>query len=129
MKELLDKVYETPNTMDLAVVVQTPDFEETFISDNLRRSYQPARAEGIVFRLIGTFVQRLDLDYYEFIDVLKGDLESDLFKVHAMRKLKRPSQEITDDKLKQLETRVEDIIDLAEELASEEEIGDRKSVV
>ena len=35
MKELLDKVYETPNTMDLAVVVQTPDFEETFISDNL----------------------------------------------------------------------------------------------
>lgn len=37
MKELLDKVYETPNTMDLAVVVQTPDFEETFISDNLRR--------------------------------------------------------------------------------------------
>ena len=72
MKELLDKVYETPNTIDLAVVVQTPDFEETFISDNLRRSYQPARAEGLVFRLIGTFVQRLDLDYYEFIDVLKG---------------------------------------------------------
>ena len=42
MKELLDKVYETPNTIDLAVIVQTPDFEETFISDNLRRSYQPA---------------------------------------------------------------------------------------
>ena len=38
MKELLDKVYKTPNTMDLAVVVQPPDFEETFISDNLRRS-------------------------------------------------------------------------------------------
>ena len=93
MKELLDKVYKTPNTMDLAVVVQTPDFEETFISDNLRRSYQPARAEGLVFRLIGTFVQRLDLDYYEFIDVLKGDLESDLFNVHAMRKLKRPRSE------------------------------------
>lgn len=129
MKELLDKVYETPNTMDLAVVVQTPDFEETFISDNLRRSYQPARAEGLVFRLIGTFVQKLDLDYYEFIDVLKGDLESDLFNVHAMRKLKRPSQEISDDKLKELETRVEDIIDLAEELASEEEIGDYVLVV
>ena len=46
-----------------------------------------------------------------------------------MRKLKRPSQEITDDKLKQLETRVEDIIDLAEELASEEEIGDYVLVV
>lgn len=74
MKELLDMVYETPNTIDLAIVVQTPNFEETFISDNLRRSYQPARAEGLIFRLIGTFVQKLDLDYHEFIDVLKGRL-------------------------------------------------------
>lgn len=44
MRELLDKVYETPNTFDVAIIVQTPDFEETYISDNLRRSYQPARA-------------------------------------------------------------------------------------
>ena len=129
MRKLLDKVYETPNTMDLALVVQTPDFAETFISDNLRRSYQPARAEGLIFRLIGTFVQRLDLDYYEFIDVLKGDLESDLFNVHAMRKLKRPKQEISDSKLKQLEGRVEDVIDLAEKLASEGAIGDYVLVV
>lgn len=129
MKELLDKVYETPNTMDLVLVVQTSDFEETFISDNLRRSYQPARAESLIFRLIGTFVQRLDLDYYEFIDVLKGDLENDLFNVHAMKKLKRPSQKITDDKLEQLENRVEDIVDLAEKLASEGAIGDYVLVV
>lgn len=129
MKELLDKVYETPNTMDLVLVVQTSDFEETFISDNLRRSYQPARAESLIFRLIGTFVQRLDLDYYEFIDVLKDDLENDLFNVHAMKKLKRPSQKITDDKLEQLENRVEDIVDLAEKLASEGAIGDYVLVV
>lgn len=129
MKELLDMVYETPNTIDLAVVVQTPDFEETFISDNLRRSYQPARAEGLVFRLIGTFVQKLDLDYREFIDVLKGDLEDDLFNVHAMKKLKRPSQQISDDKLKQVEKRVEDVIDFAEELVSEGSIGDYVLVV
>ena len=50
MRELLDKVYETPNTFDVAIIVQTPDFEETYISDNLRRSYQPARAEGLIFR-------------------------------------------------------------------------------
>lgn len=48
MRELLDKVYETPNTCDVAIVVQTPDFEETFIADNLRRSYQPARAENLI---------------------------------------------------------------------------------
>lgn len=46
-----------------------------------------------------------------------------------MRKLKRPNQEISDNKLKQLETRVEDIVDLAEELASEKEIGDYVIVV
>lgn len=103
MKELLDMVYETPNTIDLAIVVQTPNFEETFISDNLRRSYQPSRAEGLIFRLIGTFVQKLDLDYHEFIDVLKGDLEDDLFNVDAMRKLKRPSQKLSEDKFKEAE--------------------------
>src|SRR5699024_12818009 len=85
MKELLDKVYETPNTMDLAVIVQTPDFEETFISDNLRRSYQPARAVGLVFRLLWTFVQRLFLDYYVFIDVIKDELVCVLSCDHAMR--------------------------------------------
>ena len=103
MKELLGMVYETPNTIDLAIVVQMPNFEETFISDNLRCSYQPARAEGLIFRLIGTFVQKLDLDYHEFIDVLKGDLEDDLFDVDAMRKLKRPSQKLSEDKFKKAE--------------------------
>ncbi|EFB63265.1 hypothetical protein HMPREF9209_0746 [Lactobacillus gasseri 224-1] len=129
MRELLDMVYETPNTIDLAIVVQTPNFEETFISDNLRRSYQPARAEGLIFRLIGTFVQKLDLDYHEFIDVLKGDLVDDLFDVDAMRKLKRPSQQLSDDKLKKAEKRVEDVVDFAEELVSEGAIGDYVLVV
>lgn len=129
MKELLDMVYETPNTIDLAIVVQTPNFEETFISDNLRRSYQPARAEGLIFRLIGTFVQKLDLDYHEFIDVLKGDLEDDLFDVDAMRKLKRPSQKLSEDKFKKAEKRVEDVVDFAEELVSEGAIGDYVLVV
>lgn len=129
MKELLDMVYETPNTIDLAVVVQTPDFDETFISDNLRRSYQPARAEGLIFRLIGTFVQTLDLDYREFIDVLKGDLENDLFNVNAMKKLKRPSQKLSDDKFRRAEKQVEDVVDFAEKLVSEGSIGDYVLVV
>lgn len=129
MRELLDMVYETPNTIDLAVIVQTPDFDETFISDNLRRSYQPARAEGLVFRLIGTFVQTLDLDYHEFIDVLKGDLEDDLFNVKAMKKLKRPSQKLSDDKFKRAEKRIEDVVDFAEKLVSEGSIGDYVLVV
>lgn len=129
MKELLDMVYETPNTIDLAVVVQTPDFDETFISDNLRRSYQPARAEGLIFRLIGTFVQTLDLDYQEFIDVLKGDLENDLFNVNAMKKLKRPSQKLSDDKFRRAEKQVEDVVDFAEKLVSEGSIGDYVLVV
>lgn len=61
MKELLDKVYETPNTMDLAIVVQTRDFEETFISDNLRRSYQPARAVTVdIFQSVASFRWLLD---------------------------------------------------------------------
>lgn len=129
MKELLDMVYETPNTIDLAVVVQTPDFDETFISDNLRRSYQPARAEGLIFRLIGTFVQTLDLDYREFIDVLKGDLENDLFNVNAMKKLKRPNQKLSDDKFRRAEKQVEDVVDFAEKLVSEGSIGDYVLVV
>ncbi|WP_282806329.1 hypothetical protein [Lactobacillus isalae] len=129
MKELLDMVYETPNTIDLAVVVQTPDFDETFISDNLRRSYQPARAEGLIFRLIGTFVQTLDLDYREFIDVLKGDLENDLFNVNAMKKLKRPNQKLSDDKFERAEKQVEDVVDFAEKLVSEGSIGDYVLVV
>ena len=129
MKELLDMVYETPNTIDLAVVVQTPDFDETFISDNLRRSYRPARAEGLIFRLIGTFVQTLDLDYREFIDVLKGDLENDLFNVNAMKKLKRPSQKLSDDKFRRAEKQVEDVVDFAEKLVSEGSIGDYVLVV
>ncbi|MDE7050075.1 MAG: hypothetical protein K2O75_04310 [Lactobacillus sp.] len=129
MKELLDMVYETPNTIDLAVVVQTPDFDETFISDNLRRSYQPARAEGLIFRLIGTFVQTLDLDYQEFIDVLKGDLEDDLFDVKAMKKLKRPSQKLSEDKFERAEKQVENVVDFAEKLVSEGSIGDYVLVV
>ena len=33
MKELLDMVYETPNTIDLAIVVQTPNFCLLYTSD------------------------------------------------------------------------------------------------
>lgn len=79
--------------------------------------------------MIGTFVQKLDLDYHEFIDVLKGDLVDDLFDVDAMRKLKRPSQQLSDDKLKKAEKRVEDVVDFAEELVSEGAIGDYVLVV
>lgn len=124
MRELLDKVYETPNTFDVAIIVQTPDFEETYISDNLRRSYQPARAEGLIFRLIASFVQRLDLDYQEFIDVLKGDLEDELFNVKAMRKIKRPRHDLPEEKLSKAEQRVGEIVDFAEDLVKEGAIGD-----
>lgn len=79
--------------------------------------------------MIGTFVQKLDLDYHEFIDVLKGDLEDDLFNVDAMRKLKRPSQKLSEDKFKKAEKRVEDVVDFAEELVSEGAIGDYVLVV
>ena len=59
MKELLDKVYETTKYNGSGSGrYRHRTLKKLFISDNLRRSYQPARAEGLVFRLIETFVQK-----------------------------------------------------------------------
>lgn len=79
--------------------------------------------------MIATFVQQLDIDYYEFINVLRGDLEADLHQVRAMKKLKRPHQEVSTEKLARQEKQVEDIVDLAEELAGQDAIGDYTLIV